>query len=376
MRNGVVVDLGEIDLDEPAPAPVALPPRPRWPLLAGALALTASVLTVAGGGSKEHSTTPPAPSASTTVVDAGAAEGMTLHSPYGLDETVLVGAPAGYQATGSLATLDVAAGRVRQRLREVRLWPGDFQVPMLTVGDRLVWADLQHAWSVPIGLDREPVRIGDASYVAPARDRDHVWLVQQTPMRVTEVGPDGEVRRTTFLLPPGARPVAGVDGGLLVDDNAGAALLDDATGVVVRRYDDITAVAAFGDRALTSDAELVDLATGERRAIDHHEPGDEVWSASFSPDGRYLALVTDRGLRGAGIEIRAAGYGELLTFNRIDGASVVWERVVWSGESDAVYFLASGTSSSADRVLGIRLGGTPQTVAVLDDPGWYWLAVD
>ena len=375
MRNGEVVDLGEVELLEPAPEePPA--PRPagrrRWQLLAVAVGVVALVAAVTGGkGPEDRSTTPPTtPSPSTPPPD------VQFVVPRGLDETLLIGAPAGYEATGSLATLDLERRAVRQRLHDVRLWPGDFEVPMLTVAGHLVWADLEHAWSVPIDLHREPVIIGDASYIIPASDRSHVWLVQQNPIRVTEVGPDGDVRRPTVALPANTRPVAGVDAGIVAETNRGAALLDDQTGEILRMFWNRTVFTAFGTTALTHGLELLDLSTGESAVITDHSTGGRPVSAVFSPDGRFVAILDQQeSMPVAIIEVRVVADGTLVQRNEITSGTVVWNSLVWSPQSDALYVLTSRTVGSADRVVGIPLGGLAQTVAHLDDEGWYWLAV-
>jgi sugar lactone lactonase YvrE len=378
--GATIVDLGEIELDEPARPhpPVRRPPgtprRPRWPLAAVAAAIAVTAAVASGGNDDEDpSTSPP----TTDSAQSSPRPDVVVFSPRGLDETLLIGAPVGYEATGSLATIDVAQHTVRQRVHDVRLWPGDFEVPMLTVGDHLVWADLEHAWSVPVDLHRDPVVIGDASYIVPARDREHVWLVQQNPMRVTEVGADGDVRRATFALPANTRPIAGVDLGLLVSANRGTALLDDSTGEVVRMFWNRGIFAASGTTALTRGLALLDLTTGESRQLEgsdvgRYEPADAV----FSPDGAAVAILTGpAGTRQAGIEVHRVDDGTLDAFHRIQSGTIVWNSVVWSPQSDALYFLSSDTGGSADRIIGIPERGSAQTVAVLDEQGWYWLAV-
>ena len=371
-----VFDLGEVELLERAPRqkpPPRQPTKRRWPLVAVVLTIVAAVA-ISSGGEEDNdpSTTPP-----TTPAPSVPPADIVVFSPRDLDETLLIGAPVGYEATGSLATIDVARRTVRQRVHDVRLWPGDFEVPMLTVADHLVWADLEHAWSVPVDLHRDPVVIGEASYIIPARDRDHVWLVQQSPMRVTEVGPEGDVRRPTFALPANTRPIAGVDAGLVVATNRGTALLDDRTGDVVRMFWSRTIFTAFGTTALTRSLELLDLSTGESAILDTHDRARyEPTSAVFSPNGSLVAILTGPpGTRTAGVEVHDVVDGTLVQFNRIQAGTVVWNSIVWSPESDAIYLLSSNTSGAADRVLGIPLGGSAQTVAVLDQQGWYWLAV-
>lgn len=303
---------------------------------------------------------------------------IVVYGPRGLDDTVTIGAPVGYEATGSLATLRIPDRTVQERANDVRLWPGDFSHPIVRVGDALVWADGTHAWSIRPNLVLDPIVIGDATFLVPARDDDHVWLVDRDSGRATEVGAAGEPR-TSIALPPSTSPIAGVDAGLLVSGVRGTLLLDDRSGAVTRTFWNVDVRAAAGRRALTAAGSIIDLATGESVRIDRATgapPLDPV-AASFSPDGRRLAFVTGApGTMAAGILVVDASDGSTVGFHRIGGlGNVVGSQLAWSPSGDALYFLAGDGGDAADRVIGIPIGGSAQTVALLDRAGWYWLAV-
>jgi hypothetical protein len=359
LRNAPL-DLGEIELDElPRPARAR---RRRWPVLVAVAAIAAGVLlTRDAPHRKPASTTPP----TTGPIPAD----IRVFAARGLDDTVVVGAPVGYEATGSLASIDLARKVVSQRVHDVRLWPGDFPTPMVPVGDRLVWSDGERAWSVATDLGDEPVVIGRASFVVAAGDGRRVWLVEQDPMRATAVDAVGVGRAATIDLP--GWPLAGVDDGLLVDADGRLDLVG-SSGRTVRTFWNRSAVAAGGHLALTGSASLLDLDTGVARPTGI---GDAVEAASFSPDGRHVAVVTGPpGTRRAGVTVLDAGTGAITALARSEGSSILAATIAWASDGRAVYFLVAAAHASADRVIGVPVDGSAQTVAVLDDAGWYWLA--
>jgi hypothetical protein len=166
-------------------------------------------------------------------------------------------------------------------------------------------------------------------------------------------------------------------------------VVTDARVVVHQRpeLDDVLLLGApFGveDRGVLV---TVDLSTGEVTRAVH---GGELWppgfkepttdpdrpdaeAASRSPDGRHLAAFTRAtGTRLTGVTISGDDGDRFHHLQSVD--VVVGGRLVWSPDSDAVYLLASA-DGSADRVIGIPLVGSPQTVVRLDERGFTWLAV-
>jgi hypothetical protein len=82
-----------------------------------------------------------------------------------------------------------------------------------------------------------------------------------------------------------------------------------------------------------------------------------------SPDGLHVAAFEERSVRIDERSFPMRGVG------RVVGG------LVWSPDSEAVYFLAAVEEGSADRIIGIAVGGSPQTVATFNQRGFYGLAV-
>ena len=50
-------------------------------------------------------------------------------------------------------------------------------------------------------------------------------------------------------------------------------------------------------------------------------------------------------------------------------------RLAWSADSRSLYLLASSRDDgSAERIIGIPLDGSAETIATINQPGWRWLA--
>lgn len=296
--------------------------------------------------------------AATPSTTVAAERGVVVYPQQVLDDVVLLGAPVGFEATGSLLSIDLANGDVRHRNHDVPLWPGDFPHPMLVVGDRLLWADLSHAWSMPVDLGDDPVRIGEASFLFPSARRDRVWLVEQSPMRATEVDARGAVTTPEWPLPNDAWPVAATDGGLVVSSN------------------DVQVLAAAGDRWYLGNGQLLDRSDGAVAQLPIDGVGAEV--AAFSPDGRHLAVFTGPpGTRTAGINLFLDG-ATTPRFHRLQSIEAPsFGQLAWSADGEALYLLAHPRpgGDGSMRVIGIPIDGAPETVATIDDPGWSWLAV-
>lgn len=132
----------------------------------------------------------------------------------------------------------------------------------------------------------------------------------------------------------------------------------------------------------------IDLADGTVASQVH---GGELWPAGFkepttdpdhpgaeaavrSPDGTRVAVFTrTTGTRKTGVTVIT---GARERFHHLQSVGdVVGDRLVWSPDSDAVYLIAANGDGSADRVIGIPVVGSPQTVVRLDERGFTWLAV-
>jgi hypothetical protein len=130
----------------------------------------------------------------------------------------------------------------------------------------------------------------------------------------------------------------------------------------------------------------VDLAAGsiERRVVPKDEwPADltaETGDADFpdaeaavrSPDGTAIAVFTrSDSTRGTGVAMYTEAT-RVRQFHRLQSVGdVVSGRMVWSPDGDAVYFLAADEEGSADRIIGIPVDGSPQTVATFGQRGFY-----
>ena len=82
-----------------------------------------------------------------------------------------------------------------------------------------------------------------------------------------------------------------------------------------------------------------------------------------SPDGRHAASFADAALHLDERSFPMKGVGHV-----VGG-------LAWSPDSEAVYFLAGSGDGSADRIIGLAVGGSPQTVATFHQRGFYGLAV-
>lgn len=133
----------------------------------------------------------------------------------------------------------------------------------------------------------------------------------------------------------------------------------------------------------------IDLATSD---VSHEVHDGELWPAGFkdpttdpehptaeaaarSPDGMLVAVFTrSTDTRRTGVTIIS---GDTDRFHHLQSVgNVVGGRLVWSPASDAVYLIAASADGSGDRVIGIPVVGSPQTVVRLDERGFTWLAVE
>jgi hypothetical protein len=226
------------------------------------------------------------------------------------------------EATGASLILGGDGGLLRvdldrRRVRPVPLPPGAAEADNgLVERDGVVVAVRGGvAYAAAGGPGRPATRLGPASYALASAAPGRVWLVTETGdpdrwSRLREVdlrglAATGAAPVARGVLPLGRRPVAGVPGGLLVDEvgaGGGLAVWDPETGRLGRRLAagaTLTAVAARG-RAVAwvegSALHLGDLTTGRDRVV-AAPPGTDGYAApgAFSPDGRTLAAVTRSG---------------------------------------------------------------------------------
>lgn len=230
------------------------------------------------------------------------------------------------------------------------------------VGDRVVWSDTKTAWSMSALGGGEPVALGLASAVAPAIGTGRVWLVRGAePMQ--EVWLDGSVQRE-LELPVEGRPVREVVNGMLVDVGG---------RFVVVGFDGRQVLGGLGVRAASATTVLSDL--GSLVDVTSGEIGPlsvsglllvDIVEAAFSPDGSRLAVFTGPlGTRRAALHVVDLPSMSLVQRHRMQ--SVPAPRALqWSTHGDAVYLLDDEPgSTSTRRIVGVPLGGAPQTVATI-----------
>jgi len=337
-------------------------------------------LMLVDGGDDDPEPLRPSPT-TTTTVERFIPRGITAYSPRGLDDVVVLGAPVGHESMGSLAAIDVATGYVTRRDRQVRLWPGDFEFPLVVVGDVLVWSDLSVARAVTLHLRDDPVVIGAAGDIRPSIDADRVWLARGD--RWVRAGADGVVDHEV-MMPAGCRFEAEVAEGALLGCDRDLVVVDPATGDVRVRHHDVGPIwAASPTHVLLDQADLLDLVTGAVEPLPGFglDTGAELVVAAFSPDGSHLALFSNRPrTREVGVAMvevgPACGQGCRHHFHQLLSVGTpVRSRLAWSRDGDVLYLLAGPTSDAADRVIGIPVDGSAQLVATLDRYGWWWLAV-
>lgn len=363
LRDAVRDPSHELDLDGIA-TKARRRTRGRRALTGGAAAFVVAMVVLASS-LRDEPVVPP------SVLSLGP---IHAYSPRGFDERVVLGAPVGFEVTGSLFAIDVASGRTSLRDHDVPLWPGDFPDPMLVVSGRLVWADLAHVWSAPMDLGDDPLRIATGRYLVPATDPDAVWVVRED-RSIARIDVDGAAE-VEGELPADSWPVAEVDGGVLLEQG-GLVVWNPRSGAQRRVTTNSGVWAVSATVAYLGAGRFVDLRDGSQWYINIGQEVADV--AAFSPDGAYLAVWTGRPQsRSAGVRIIDVHARREVQFNRLQSVEhiVGTHPLVWSPDSDAVYLLVNdGGDGSADRLIGIARGGPAQTIATIHATGWYWLAV-
>ena len=291
-----------------------------------------------------------------------------------LDERVVVFAPAGTPGAGRIASI---RGSEVDVVGEAPASHGDFPHPVLTVGDRLVWADGTAAWSSAADLRGPLERIGEASFLVPAVEADRVWLVDDGRAMV-EVTVDGRVT-DELALDAATWPIREVETGMLVDVGGRVAVLGER-GELGPAFPGV-AVAASPTHVVTGAGTIADVRSGELSGIG--VPGwtfaEPALDVAFSNDGRRLAYITGpSGTRLAALVVVDLGTGEVVQRARLQSVDHP-SGLRWSPQDDALYLLdlRPSTVDGARRVIGVPVGGAPQTVARFGSGGggYYWLAV-
>jgi hypothetical protein len=254
---------------------------------------------------------------------------------------------------GELWVVDVAQQHV-QHLRRPLLERGDTPHRILTRGNRLVMGG----------------EYGNDAYFLPSPHRDRVWVVNVGrgaggARAVREVTTDGVTTVAATVPPDHRRPLAAVDGGLLLEAQGRLDVWDPRTDTVVRhlQVDPLTLGPTSGDLLVSCtepgchELQLTDSRTGEAHAV--RAPGAftfEPWSAAFAPGGALL---------GVPVRVVADGPRQLALIDLARGRVAVVPRssvspgytlIAWSASGQEL-FLSGGGAYGTPRVLvGYRLG--------------------
>ena len=210
-------------------------------------------------------------------------------------------------ADNRLTAIDVASGRRVTRL--VRSLPACGAELVVTGGHIVFSAVIRGAttvFSIPLSLDRRPMRLGTAHQFVRSARAGRVWLAgtdcDRTAMvGVREVSVEGEVTFESARRMPGNSVTAAVPEGLVVSDDRELFVWEPGTGRTRARLPLEMVFGAHGSRlagcATGSDCKdlaVVDAATGRTVA----RPGGRLdVGATFSPDGSWLAVPARAGRR-------------------------------------------------------------------------------
>lgn len=258
--------------------------------------------------------------------------------------------------------------------------------PLLVAGGRMLLFGVSGRRVVPRSLPLErhgpAVSLGPADTALASSEPGRVWLGRWTGlgeqtgrMSLSEVSVDGRViARSRWLLARWDRPVAVVDGGLLISRDRGLVLRRPGRSRVLFRGG--WPLAAADDRFAwhRRGSRLVRVWSGEgERSFD--PPGrlrpDVTSGAAFSPAGRRLALaVTARGRSRVAVIDLERGAWRFVRGGRLAG----YKAIAWSPSGRWLYFtrgervLASRGGTEPAVRLPIRAGGTVMSIAVASTP--------
>ena len=129
----------------------------------------------------------------------------------------------------AIVSVDVDTGRIEEQVWTEGPGRADWAV---AAGSHAVLVGGGKAWSLLPFSGQSPVELGPASQILPSSNPGRVWLVVPTGLSATvrEVAFDGTVTFPPLSLPSDVWPLAGVEGGLLVDAYGVLAVLDPVTG--------------------------------------------------------------------------------------------------------------------------------------------------
>ena len=200
--------------------------------------------------------------------------------------------------------------------------------------------------------------VGTGDLVAPADNADALWLTSYFPTAndaatagtAREVSTTGAQLGRSVSLPPGHVIVQGTDRGLLLISAGGQAgksvytLWNPASATTSRTFDDVIAASAT-DVAWTSGCaptachlQVLDLATGRQTSV-ALPSGSSAAGASFSPDGRLLALQLSYGLDGAlamRLDVATVASGQLTEVPHAAGSSDALFAFGWPANADSL----------------------------------------
>lgn len=372
LRDTTDEPIAALDLDAIAMSARRRTRRSRATRLATGLVAIVSVATIVQltGGQREAPGTQAGTATGAPNVVSG--QGFNLLAPSGFDDTIVLGAPVGYKAEGSLVAIDMHAGVAHQRMRTVPLWPGGSHHPLVVVGDRVLWTTDNEVWATSTDLSDDPAVIATASFLIPSATRGNVWLISPYQAQATEISADGTTIQPPRSLPTNGTPRAAVDGGLLLNTPSGLVVWNPANGQSRRVYDNRAVMAAAGDHAYLGDGLELELSTGDVTFLSVAPGSSE--AAAFSPDGRHLAIFTwSPNTAREVVNIYSDAASEPRVYDLT--SDIRSGQLVWSSDSQSLYLLTtSREDGSADRIIGIPLGGAATTIATIDQRGWTWLA--
>jgi hypothetical protein len=229
------------------------------------------------------------------------------------------------------------------------------------------------------------VPIGEADLAAPASNANALWLTSYFPIgnNVTangvarEVSTAGSQIGPTVTVPPGYLISQGTSRGLLLI-SAGAqpgksvyTLWDPGSGKTIRTFDNVIAASATevawtsGCGPTACHVQVLDLATGTQTSV-ALPSGSSAAGASFSPDGRLLALQLSYGLDGAlamRLDVATVATGRLTEVPHATGSSDALFAFGWPANGDSL--VAEFTFMPTIQLASWHLGSSRLAVSVL-----------
>ena len=230
------------------------------------------------------------------------------------------------------------------------------------------------------------IPVGTANLVAPAAGTDALWLTSYFPTAnnatatvgtAREVSPTGAQLAPPVTLPPGSIIDQATDRGLLLisaSPQSGTSvytLWNPASRKVSRTFDGVIAASATdvawtsGCNPTTCRVQMLDLATGGQTAVGLPS-GSSAAGASFSPDGRLLALQLSYGLDGAPamrLDVATVVTGQLTEVPRSSVSSDALFAFGWPGDGDSL--VAEFTFMPTIQLASWHLGASRLAVSVL-----------